>query len=134
MALTLHNEVALINTTMTTGAFARRGKVLFGIVIAVDVADVDVIFENGQAVAAVPCTDAGPFDRILPIDGSALAGKVVYPRDSVASPEYRCIVERVYTRRTNDVGDTVQFALLKNLQNGEYFESLASALVVIPGQ
>lgn len=139
MPVAVDEEVALVNgaTIGSSDPFSRNGNILFGRVIGVG-ATVDVLWENGQytetAVAAIA------YDKITPGVAAPLVGRVVYPLPAAPgsanthSPEYRCLVVRVYNRQRDGAGDTATYVLLRNLSTGQMYEALSSTVQVIDGQ
>lgn len=144
MALVAGNEVALMNGDPFGAAnpFNRNGDILFGRVIAVG-ATVDVLWENGQYTETVVAAIVfDKIDAVSDVVAQGVQGKVVYPLtpannsfgNVVSSPEYRCIVVRVYQRQRDGAGEQATYVLLRSLQTGQLFESLLSQVALVDGQ
>jgi hypothetical protein len=143
MALALLDEVALINGDLVSSPdpFLRNGNILFGRVIEEAASVVNVLWENGTVSENITNAAGGPLDKIVSAATTVaddIQGRVVYPlpvgAGEIMSAEYRCIVVRVYRRQRDGAGDLETFALLRNLQTGQMFETVFGNVTLIPGQ
>lgn len=129
MAIVAGDQVALIRNP-SSSTLQVSGSVLFGIVFDTS-SNNKVAWENGQVAEGIPSAQLDKISPEVPTCGQAVA--VFTDSGGVASPEYRCVAVRGYTRQPAGAGSAASFVLLRSLSTGQLYETPSDFVETVDG-